>query len=345
MGGCGKTQLVSYFLQEYATLFAETVYVDASSSSSIKADFQMWARALGSGHECDTWEDSLRILNNVPSRERWILILDNADDPNLRLDSFLPRNVSITVLITSRNRNLGNLSTTAHLELGEMTTDEALSAMMQAARRRSPLPEEEMGSALVLLNELGCLAVALVQAGTYCHQLSSTIGEIPHPYTFTQYLRLFKSHRSDLMKRAEPTSLDNYRRGVYTTLDLSYNVLPEGCRDVLHILSLFHYTDIPLAAFAQAAENGFEDSCCYHSRDNSHKTTISKLKSLLYKDMEWNELHLQEIVQTLRSFSLVIASSINNSLFLRLHPLVIAWSRDMDATIAKPYRAMAIQVL
>ncbi|KIM19853.1 hypothetical protein M408DRAFT_334240 [Serendipita vermifera MAFF 305830] len=345
MGGCGKTQLVSYFLREYPDSYAQTIYVDASSSPSIKADLQLWARDLGTGHERDEWEDAMRALNSAPHGEQWILILDNADDPDLNLTPFLPTNPRVTIMITSRNHALGNLSTTAHLELGEMTTDEALAAMLQAARRQLPLCDEEMHSAQDLLKELGCLAVALVQAGTYCRQLSSTIGDVYWPYTFTQYLRTFRSHRADLMNQAEPVSLDNYQRGVHTTLDLSYKVLPQECRDVLHILSQFHYVDIPLSAFTEAAKNGFADPYNYYPRDDSHKMVIYKLKDLLYKDGEWNELHLQGIIRKLRSFSLVMASSMDNSLFLQLHPLVQAWSRDMSIMISQPYREMAIQVL
>ncbi|KIM20867.1 hypothetical protein M408DRAFT_43838, partial [Serendipita vermifera MAFF 305830] len=345
MGGCGKTQLVSYFLREYSNLYAQTIYVDASSSSSIKADLQTWARELGDGHERDAWEDAMRALNSVSHDEQWILILDNADDPGLNLSPFLPTSIRVTILITSRNHDLGNLSTTNHLEVGEMTTDEALAAMLQAARRRLPLCDEEIHSTQELLRELGCLAVALIQAGTYCRQLSSTIGDVYQPYTFTQYLRIFRSHRADLMKKAEPASLDNYQRGVYTTLDLSYKILPQECRDILHILSFFHYTDIPLAVFAQAAENGFKDPIDCHPRDSLHETTVCKLKHLLLKNMEWNELHLQGIIRNLRSFSLVTTSSMNDSLFLQLHPLVQAWSRDMNLTISQLYRGMAIQVL
>ncbi|KIM22351.1 hypothetical protein M408DRAFT_47177, partial [Serendipita vermifera MAFF 305830] len=345
MGGCGKTQLVSYFLQEYPTLYTQIIYVDANSSSSIKTDFQTWARTLENGHETDAWEDALRTLNNVPRDERWILILDNADDPGLAINSFLPQDINITILITSRNPNLGILSTTCHLQLGEMMADEALSAMVQAACRSLPLPDEETNSAQSLLKELGFLAVALVQAGTYCLQLSSTVGEDFHPYTFTQYLNLFKSHRADLMRKAGPASLDNYQRGVYTTLDLSYQVLSQQSRDLLHVLSLFYYTDIPFVAFAEAAKNAFEDQWNYHPRDDSHRISISKLKDLLWKDVEWNEFHLQGILQTLRSFSLITVSSRNDYVFLQIHPLIQAWSRDMISVISQPYQAMATQVL
>ncbi|KIM20858.1 hypothetical protein M408DRAFT_81423, partial [Serendipita vermifera MAFF 305830] len=328
MGGCGKTQLVSYFLLQYPNLYSQSIYVDASSSSSIKVGLQAWARTLGDGHGDDVWEDAIRALSRVPHGEQWILILDNADDPGLDLTQFLPRHSHLTILITSRNRDIGDHGPHSHLELGEMTPEEALAALLQAAQRKLPMDDEEMRSAQILIGDLGWLAIALVQAGTYCYQLSSTVDGVSDPYTFTQYLSLLRSHRADLLKKAEPSSLDNYQRGVYTTLDLSYKALPQECRDFLHFLSPFHYIDIPLAAFAQAAKNGFEDPYDYHPRDDSHETTISKLKHLLYKEKEWNESHLQGIVQNLRSFSLVTASSMNDSLFLQLHPLVQAWCRD-----------------
>ncbi|KIM22811.1 hypothetical protein M408DRAFT_39636, partial [Serendipita vermifera MAFF 305830] len=334
MGGCGKTQLVSCFLLQYPNLYAQTIYVDASSSSSIKFDLQAWARTLGDGHDGAVWEDAIAALSRVPHGEQWILILDNADDPSLDLNQFLPRHSHLTILITSRNRDIGDHGPRSHLELGEMTPEEALAALLQAAQRKLPMDDEEMR------RDLGWLAIALVQAGTYCYQLSSTVDGVSEPYTFTQYLSLFRSHRADLLKKAEPSSLDNYQRGVYTTLDLSYKALPQECREFLHFLSPFHYIDIPLAAFAQAAKNAFKDPWYCHPRDDNYETT-----HLLYKDMEWSEPHLQGIVRNLRSFSLVTASSMNDSLFLQLHPLVQAWCRDMTFTISHSYRRMAIRVV
>ncbi|KIM30136.1 hypothetical protein M408DRAFT_22187 [Serendipita vermifera MAFF 305830] len=168
MGGCGKTQLVSYFLRQYPNLYAQTIYVDASSSSSIKFDLQAWARTLGDGHDDDVWEDAIQALSKIPGGEQWILILDNADDPGLDLNQFLPRHNHLTLLITSRNRDIGDHGPRSHLELGEMTPEEALAALLQAAQRKLPMDDEELRSAQTLIGDLGWLAIALVQAGSYC---------------------------------------------------------------------------------------------------------------------------------------------------------------------------------
>jgi dephospho-CoA kinase len=81
MGGCGKTQMVSYFLQEKGSQwvnfypvvnrmsdeisYKHAIFVDASSSFTVKADLQAWAQSLGDEHEQDVWEDALRVLEAI----------------------------------------------------------------------------------------------------------------------------------------------------------------------------------------------------------------------------------------------------------------------------------------
>jgi tetratricopeptide (TPR) repeat protein len=316
--------------------FKHAVYVDASTLPSIETDLQTWARELGDGHEHDTWEDAVRILTKVPEDEQWGLILDNADDPTLNLVPIIPKSKNLTVVITSRNRNLANLSTIHHMEMGEMQLAEALATLLLAARRQLPLSYDELESAHTIVKELGCLAVALVQAGTYCHELSCS---------FTQYLKLFYSHRAELLRRAEPSSLDNYQRGAYTALDLSYKALPQPCRDFLHFISFFHHTDIPLAALATAAREDFEDKFLILARPATHERVHADLRRLLCVEGKWSEMQVQETLRTLRTFSLISISSINDSIFLQLHPLIQSWSRDMVPFNSQQYRAMTLQVL
>lgn len=71
-----------------------------------------------------------------------------------------------------------------------METEEALSTLLQAARRQLPLSKDEMSSAHKLVTALGCLPVALVHAGTYCRQMSSVTSDGAQDYPFAQYLSL-----------------------------------------------------------------------------------------------------------------------------------------------------------
>ena len=325
--------------------YKHVVYVDASSISSIKADLQGWVRSLGDGHERDVWEDAFRILEAIPVTEYTALVLDNADDPSIDLVLFLPRHKNITIIITSRNRNVGALSTSHHLELGEMDDDQALSTLLRAARREQSLPESELTSAHSLMRELGNLPLALVQVGTYCHELSSTIGGIFQPYSFTQYLSLFRSNRAELLKQAGPSSLDRYQRGVYTTLDISYKAIPLVSRKVFHALSFFHHDSLSMAALAAAAERNFGDSYVYLPRPESHAEVVLSLKEAFHVNGRWSDLHMHQIIRTLRSFSLLSSTSVDDIVFLQIHPLIQSWSRDMDPSASQHYKAMALQVI
>jgi tetratricopeptide (TPR) repeat protein len=325
--------------------YTKVVFIDASSYASIQSDLQAWIQAAGDGHERDTWEDAIRLLTSVPLDERWLLILDNADDPNLNLVLFIPKSPNLTVIVTSRNRDIGHLSTTYHLELGEMEEDEALATLLQTARRELPLSTEEMESARTLVKSLGCLALALVQAGAYCHQLSSRHHGVMMSFSFVRYLSLFHSHRAELMKESQPSPLDSYKRGVYTTLDLSYQALSQVHREFLHFISFFHHADIPLEVLAIAAQNHFTDMRAFVPRPDSQKEVVSDLSQMLCADGNWSELQVQSTIRTLQAFSLLSVTSTDDSIFLQLHPLVQAWSRDMVHSASRHYRAMSTQTL
>lgn len=332
------------FLSDVSS-FTHVVFVNASSSANIKTDLQAWAQSSGDGHEQDVWEDGLRILSYGPRNERWAIVFDNADDPMIDLVPFFPKSRDGTIIITSRNRDVGNLANTHHLELGQMTTAEALSTLLRAARRQLPMPSDERGSAKTLMKELGCLAVALVHAGTYCNQLSSVVAGVMQPYTFTTYLSLFYSQRAALMKAGPAATLDGYQRGVYTTLDISYQKIPQPMRNFLHFISHFHHSDIPVVMLASAAERRFQDPETYLPRPDAHKKITTGLCQLLCVDSIWDELQVQDMIRNLRSFSLVSTTTIADSLFLRVHPLVQAYLRDMPLPNAQEYRAMAQQTL
>lgn len=81
--------------------FSEVLYVDATSKATMDVDLAGIAveKRLG-----EKGEDTVNWL--VRTRERWLLILDNADDPTLDLKPFIPQCLHGNIIITSRNREL-----------------------------------------------------------------------------------------------------------------------------------------------------------------------------------------------------------------------------------------------
>lgn len=348
MAGCGKTQMVSYFLQEKGNQYTHVVFVDASSAFSLKADLQAWAQSLGNGHEGDVWEDAIRLLQSGVSEGKWLLILDNADDPRLDILSFLPKCYEGTVIMTSRNRSAGDLASLHHLELGEMEPDEAFTVLLRAAQRHLPLEPDELNSAQEIVSIVGHLAVALAQAGAYCYQLSlTTTGEGSSPFTFSQYVTRFSNQRLELMKTAVSSSLDKYQLGAYTAFDLSYGALERKTKEFLRFISFFHHSNIPLVMFSIAVGCEFADPFSLLQRhvDMNHLRVILDLTFILGFKEGWSEVQVHDTIRVLRSFSLISASSTSSMVFIHIHPLVQAWMRDVASINIQHCQTMALQTL
>ncbi|PVF91977.1 FabD/lysophospholipase-like protein, partial [Serendipita vermifera] len=329
MGGCGKTQMVAYFVEKHRRKYQNIFFIDATSAATIRGDLESAIRSLD-GHKQDTYEDSL----TMP------YILDNADDPDLELNQYLPSCSHGTIVITSRNRRIGDFSTTHHLELGQMQEIEAVEILCRAARKTMPLDRSELTEAVHLVETLGYLALAIVQAGIYIHEMSSGRGG---RFSFAQYFTLYKDHRQRLLRQKGRASLDQYPNGVYTTLDISYTKLPDQCREFLHLCSFFRHTNIVTSIFSCAAKTDFEDSWELEPRSTDQPDVKLRLQRIFGGKARWDELQFHEMIQVLSSFSLLFISCVNNILLLRLHPLVHSHARDqLDPAELPIYKQMAI---
>jgi tetratricopeptide (TPR) repeat protein len=275
-----------------------------------------------------------------------LLIFDNADDPNVNLIRFFPNSYKGTIIITSRLRTSGELATLHHLQLGEMSHDEAVETLVKAARRTLPLGSQDTQALRALIEELGYLALALVQAGVYIFNSGSTSGQFPRESAFGQYLELFRRERASLMRRQGAPSLDNYTRGVYPTLDLSYTLLPQFAQELLHLCSQFHYTNISLAMLLAAAQRDFEDPHKFLERPENHREVQMRLRALFLPHEVLDEVHIHEMIRSLSSFSLVQTTLVNETILLHFHPLIHAWSHEiLSPESVTVYARMAITTI
>ena len=97
--------------------FSEVYLIDASSTATLDADFETIARVHGYG---ETAEEGR--LWFCKERKKWLILFDNADDPSLPLQEYIPDSEHGTIFITTRNRDLCFLTSgNSHWELGPMT--------------------------------------------------------------------------------------------------------------------------------------------------------------------------------------------------------------------------------
>ncbi|KAG8814843.1 hypothetical protein FRC17_000958, partial [Serendipita sp. 399] len=319
LAGSGKTQLVSYFDQQYHNRFKHVFFIDASTKSSIESTLLACVRSLPEYQQV-TIEGAKEYLMKGSHDGSWALIFDNADDPNLHIESYFPSCHHGTIIITTRYRDLGLLANTIHIELEQMDRGEAFEALTRAASSTLPLSASEEENANLLMSELGYLPLALGQAGNYCYTASLTFGG---------YLSSLRSRRVELLDKRGISSLDRYGKGVYTALSLSYLRLSEPSKHILHLLSFFHPASIESSVLATACRMDFLDPIKYMPRDERHAIILRRLSELLLFDGEWNEWRILEMFRDLVSSSLVAIKAEAQGFILRFHPLVSDWARDI----------------
>jgi len=146
------------------------------------------------------------------------------------------------------------------------------------------------------------------------------------------------------MKEGLASPLDHYKRGVYTTLDLSYKAIPQPAQEFLHYIAFFHCTDIRLSVMAAAAGSNFTEGRSLLPWDEDHTHVTSHLGELVCKDGKWSEQLVQKKIHDLCSFSLISVTSVGDSLSLQLHPLVQSWLQDTLPS-SQHYRVMVMQII
>jgi hypothetical protein len=259
---------------------------------------------LGSEHSQKTWEGALQYFAHPDRNENYLIGFDNADDPELPLQEYIPKSEHGTIFITSRNRDLGLLtSLNLHWELGPMTEDEALDTLLRSAQRTSSASDDDLRDGAILAERLGFLALALVQAGAYCFQKTETIDDEPVAFTFKQYLEEMENSHADLLRYTTSQSLDRYGKSVYQSLNMSYSALPQLTREFLHLCGFFHRSNIPVLMFESAVDGKFRQATGVNVRRRNNTAVENKLATILQVPSGSTTIHLHKIIFSLKMFS------------------------------------------
>lgn len=88
-------------------------WVDVSATSSAKNDFLNIAKKLGI--HAESMEEARQGLANI--NKSWLLVLDNADDPDVGYQCYFPAGLLGVVLLTSRNAECHRYASTRELAM------------------------------------------------------------------------------------------------------------------------------------------------------------------------------------------------------------------------------------
>jgi tetratricopeptide (TPR) repeat protein len=330
IGGIGKTQLAI----EYCYRFKEThpdamvLWVHASSVARFDADYNDIARKLNIPGQDDPKQDVRRLVQDYLSESttKWLLVVDNADDPDVfflsttpqrNLESsnisqwpiarYLPKSPRGSILVTTRNMTLGRELTNGSdpidtLPMGPQDAQRLLLSRLSKGESNSTADLEKLVAAL------DCIPLAISQAAAFINN---------NHISATTYLDLLDSDEGGILSneyndwRRDHEAKNSIIRSWKLSFDLLYKH-EKRATDILSLMAVLDRQGIP--------------------------------KSLLLED---NELEAGFIIAVgvLQNYSLIIAES-GGEIF-EMHRLVqisIQKWLDIEQTLAK-WQRLALEIL
>lgn len=289
-------------------------WIDASSVARAEAGYTYLAHQAGVG---TTWMAGKYWLSECV--RPWLLVLDNADDPQLDLTTYIPTGSSGNILITTRIHDFRIHATVGHIKFAKMEPEEAVDLLLNASYpddRNARTNPEQRSIAKDIAKELGHLAIALNQAGATVRRKI---------YTLERYLRSYlgKRHRLLNTKSIPPEEIN-----VITTWEIPFKRIETAdslesrdAADLMHIFAFLHFESIPEALFHQ-----FWNRDPSPSSDPGEVRTLVRVNSCSFNE---GEARFRRAIRVLSEYSIVDYDAAKST--CSLHPVVHEWAQSRIA--------------
>ncbi|MGW7086118.1 FxSxx-COOH system tetratricopeptide repeat protein [Streptomyces sp. NPDC054871] len=223
MGGVGKTQLAIEYAYRHQAEYDIVWWIPSERPGQIGQALVELAGRLGleTSTEANIAGPAVReALREGRPFSRWLLIFDNADNPE-QVRHYFPTGGNGTILVTSRNRRWGLVG--GSLEVDVFTREESKELLRHSG---PPLQDDEADQ---LAEALGDLPLALEQAAAWRAETGMPASE---------YLRLFEDKRTELLEVAPPP---DYQLPVAAAWNVSLDHLENRSPSALRLLQLCSY--------------------------------------------------------------------------------------------------------
>ena len=336
-GGAGKSQLVLNYVQQHRRDHAAVFWIEAATKAAVERDFVQIYQLLYDVHNV-AGVGSTQVEDAVPAvkrwfyrrQKRWLFVFDSADnveheeEPSyVDLRYFLPDDPSVDIVITTRNASTRKMSRLEGLEVAEMAPEEAKMLFVKQAEMTATTSEQEREVAAIV-DELGCLALAVTLAGSYVAATPRLTGDI------TQYLPEYRRRRKELLNQKPERLVHQYGASVLTTWETSFKAVERQDRRAGHFLSLLgflHWDDIFMSLFEVEEE---EDDVTW--------------TSILFSSGGVSTYEIEGFFAILRTYSLVKFQPSSSS--YSMHRLIHTWTFDrLSIEEQKGYIYMSILLL
>lgn len=301
-------------------------WVDVDKPSTAEKIFIAIAKLLG--HSVESVPKALQVL--ATTHQSWLLILDNADDPEFDYQTYLPSGTHGAVLMTSRVAECRGYSPDAFEALGGLEEQDSKELLLKAAGLSPELWVSYDDQAKEVVRLLGSHTLALIQAGAYISQGHCQLHQYPEVY---------RQQRTRLLK-FRPKQAQSRYCDVYATFEASADILEqsqsESAKDALHLLQILSMLDssvLTLQVFEEAWEGckmisraSSVEARGIHEFSQDHVSHLPRF--MIPEDDTWDSFRLTQAGSQLESLSLVTRDNLDGYQGWSMHPLTHAWAKD-----------------
>ncbi|KAJ5316926.1 hypothetical protein N7508_001434 [Penicillium antarcticum] len=284
MGGSGKTQFCCKFAEHNRESYWGIFWIDATSHERIK---QTYAEIGKLGKVEASHTAAMHWLSN--REDRWLLIMDNADNPRISLDQYFPRGDRGHIIITTRNpshKGYGNIGP-RFFRFEDLSNDDASDLLLRATTLARPWDADSSSWARAITRQLGCLALALIHAGSAIRNGLCTLKNyLAFHDTQWEHIRSMRRLSVDVDDEEKYSS-------VHATYEICYNGIEDKgtqeSKDAIQLLNMFsclYHKKIRFDILTKAITN------CEIERAQREKATQDGKGQLLDWHQRHNELRL-----------------------------------------------------
>jgi len=298
LGGIGKTQVAIEYAHRYHDEYRYVLWVNAASLETLFEGFVSIARLVGlPGKD----EPDQRIIVEatkhwLATHERWLLILDNADDLEMASE-FLPTTGKGHLLLNTRAGATGSFAQNFPVE--RMSEGEGIFFLLRRAKilttadaSLTRVNQTDQRLARAIVQELDGFPLALDQAGAYLEETPSTLDS---------YLKSYRRHLELLGERGR----DRYQHvPVATTWSLNFEEverLNPSAAELLHFLAFLAPDAIPedlIVAGASELGPQLEALATDETRLDQPLRTLNRF-SLVQRNLDLHLLVIHRLVQAI----------------------------------------------
>lgn len=221
----------------------------------------------------------------------WLLVIDNADDPSMEVETYFPGGERGHILVTTRRpalKYLGNVGE-RFCELEKLEEMDARDLLLKHAREETPWDESARSMAKRITEVLGYLPLALVYAGKAIAEGVTTLAE---------YITWFHDgwDRIRLESRRSGRVVDDTSKNVFApydamlqTLDREDSQSAQDAIQLLKMLSFLHHEDLSFDVMIKAANNppATESRLRQESDEKQERELAEKGTNIVAKPKSW----------------------------------------------------------